>query len=259
MDVEKTNSLKEIQIIDTKIKEIKTEKVYLLWQKQKMIFSQFQIVRLNYTELLRSLKTYKFLTKEFPLNNLTLIHRFQNIVSQKYFNFITTSHSFLERNKKMEFENELHCFFKEIRNFSAHHELLSIQTIWISNESGKARLESFKKKELYSFLKKRLEEMKKKKKPYSGIANALNFLKKLDKIPDFENLCTKYFEEILKINKEIFKSTITKNKNEFLSILDQTYILRNELKKLKTSVIGLAPPLNESESRFLKLYLNKYS
>lgn len=245
---------KEVIIISNEIDDLRRENIFQEWKLQKGRNSLLFIVKLNYLELKKSLEKFINKTQDLHYSDRILIHRFHNILSQKFFNFILSAQNYFEISNSFDFNSEMICFFKELRNYMAHREMLPKISILNLHDDNKERFESFKKEGFSQYLNEMIIEHPRRE----GLRKARLFLNKLDEKPNMKILFENYYKFIENEFNKSYKNFISENKELLIHLIYENEIIEKKILQLNIITIGLVPPLSKSEIRLLNYLINKY-
>lgn len=249
-----TEHQKKILALFSEIEELRKQNIYTEWRKRRGISLNFSEIRLNYSELKKSIERYLKKTENIHLSHRITISRNQRILIQRFSNFLFSCDKFFDNHGIDKHTSEYHSFFLHLRNYVAHRAQFPLISMLSFQKHDNIRYESFSKNEILDYLGHQIELDKRKRK--SSLFLARNFTKRLGDKPDILPLIDSYYmiieDEFSKDYLDFFK----RNKIDFEEYFNQVSIISNKIKEL-SNAMGLVPPLRDSEIRLIRYLIKK--
>jgi hypothetical protein len=235
------------------VDELRNQDLYIEWKKKRDFCWSFCEVRLNYFEFRKVLMSYLSKTKNFHLSHTITINRNQRVLIQKFSNFLFSCDKFFDYNEINNHNSELHSFFIQLRNFVAHKSQFPLISVLSFQKSENKRFETFSKKEILEYLDDQILLFPKR----NGLKSARNFSLRLEEKPDILPLVDKYFKLIEDDFTRQYLDFFKKNKLEFEFFFQKVSDIKDKNRKL--NVMGIVPPLRDSEIRLIQYLIKKSS
>jgi len=234
----------------SEIKDTKSLRIYNIFKSLTNPRTVFHIFLNNYIELKKEIQIYY--SETFELENGLIRRTSQKKIIRLYHNYLSSARVFTEQYVQDDIKDDFHCFIKELRNYSIHKGFFPLSSRYEIKEKTDSRYESLQVNKIENYLNIAIEKSKKRK---QGLINALNFLNSQKPTLNLNIMLENYFYKMLSEYHKVMKRKINENKEDLISL----YLLIEKLDD-KMKVYGLNSPrvLSYSETRYLKLILNKY-
>ncbi|WP_396633548.1 hypothetical protein [Maribacter sp. R86514] len=240
---------KQLIEVLSEIQNTKSLRVYNIFKSLTNPRTVFYIFLNNYIELKKEIQIYY--SETFELENGLLRRTSQKKLIRLYHNYLSSARVFTEQYVQEDIKDDFHCFIKELRNYSIHKGFFPLSSRFEINQKTESRYESLQVNKIEDYLKIEIENSKKRK---QGLINALNYLNSQKPTLNLNIILEKYFYKMLEEYHYVMNGKISEYKEDLISL----YFL---IKKLddKMKIHGLSSPrvLSDSETRYLKLILNK--
>lgn len=233
------------------VDELRNQDLYIEWKKNRDFCWNFCEVRLNYFEFRKVLISYLSKTRDFHLSHTITINRNQRVLIQKFSNFLFSCDKFFDNYKIDKHNSELHSFFLHLRNFVAHKSQFPLISVLSFQKTENIRFETFSKKEILEYLDDQISEYPKR----NSLNFAKNFALKLEGKPNILPLVDQYFELIKDDFSRQYLEFFKKNELEFEYFFEKVSNIKDKNRKL--NVMGIVPPLRDSEIRLIQFLIKK--
>ena len=227
--------------------------MFIEWKKKRNFSWGFSEVRLNYLELRKEVIKYLSKTKDFHLTHTITISIYQKKLLQRLSNFLFSCDKFFDNNNIKKYDSEIHSFFLHLRNYVAHKSQFPLISILSFHKTENIRFETFSKQKILEYLDSQIENPRNRKS--QSLCLAKNFTLNLEKNPNILTLIDEYFNSIKDEFSYNYLGFFEENEIEFESFFKEISKITEENKKLK--VLGLVPPLRDSEIRLIQYLIKK--
>jgi len=180
----------------------------------------FFIYKENYRVLRKAIQNY-YKQPEILKEDSVRRWRRQRILIKDFQNSLTSAWSFVERykNPKYYLKDTFHCFFKELRNFTVHKQILPLLSVSLHKEDfTEIRYETFKRENFQKYLENSLKEHPNR----IGYEKALSYLLSLQKDKSLNEILADYDSKISKYYIDEVRNIVNTNYENLMKFSTET-------------------------------------
>lgn len=209
----------------------------------RIIFSIYQI---NHIDLKKELNRYY----NIALDDTIIRRTGQRRLVKSFHNVLASLRVYTDKYVDDYLEDDFHCFMKELRNYSIHHDFFPLSSRLKFDRHEDVRYESIQIPKIEKYLVESIELSKNKK---QGLKRALAFLYSQKSEIILNELFEEYFIKLKKHYKQYISHQVCSNSHYFKDLQK----LNNSL-IIKSNNTGVRSPnlLSSVESRYLSYLIN---
>ena len=212
----------------------------------------FKLYLLNYLDLKKELKLF-YVDENFLFSNNSLRRAKQNSLLKCFQNVLSSARVYVSIYVENDYEDDFHCFMKELRNYSIHKGVFPLSSRIRVTEAGVLRYESFQIDKIKNDLLSEIDKSKSKK---AGLKKALGFIQANEPEIILNDLFENYYCKLKDHYHETMIRKIKENRDELLNLQNLNTSIRKRMLENKIMKSYLLTP---SQQRYLSLVLSKIS